>query len=127
MVKNKAFSPNVNLWLDVKKDIESKIVTEEYTAGSKIPTIVELCEQYNIGKTTAQKVINTLYDEGIIVKKVGIGCFVKPYIKEKLLERHRYEFEQYIKGAVDEAFLLGFDREYVMKLIEQTWDMTVSK
>lgn len=124
--QNKSFSPNANLWLFVKKDIEAKIITGEYEAGQKIPTIVELVEQYNIGKTTAQKIINALYDEGTIVKKVGIGCFVKPFVKEKLLEQHGKEFKQQAVNIVEEACLLGFNKEYVMKLIDETWD-TISR
>lgn len=118
---DKTFSPNVNLWLGVKKDIEAKIIAGEYEQGGKIPTIVELGEQYNIGKTTAQKVINSLCDEGTIVKRVGIGCFVKPLVRGKLLEKHTKELEQHINGAIEEAFLLGFDREHVRKLIDDMW------
>ena len=124
---NEPFSPNANLWLNVKKDIEAKIITGEFVAGGKIPTIVELGLQYNVGKTTAQKVVNALYDEGIIVKKVGIGCFVKPYVKEKLLERHKKELELHINSAVEEAFLLGFDREYVRELIDEMWQSASEK
>jgi len=124
--QDKSFSPNANLWLFVKRDIEAKIITGEYEAGQKIPTIVELVEQYNIGKTTAQKIINALYDEGTIVKKVGIGCFVKPFVKEKLLEQHGKELKQQAVNIVEEACLLGFNKEYVMKLIDEMWD-TISR
>lgn len=118
---NEQFSPNANLWLSVKKDIEARIITGEYAAGSKIPTIVELVAQYKIGKTTAQKIINALYDEEIIFKRVGIGCFVRPYVREKLAERHKAELELHINSAVEEAFLLGFDREYVRMLVDEVW------
>ena len=118
---NDSFSPNKNLWLSVKKDIEAKIITGEYAVGSKIPTIVEFGEQYNIGKTTVQKVITALYDEGTIVKRVGSGCFVKPFVREKLLKRHKHEFEMYISRALDEAFLLGLDEDYVRNLIDEKW------
>ena len=124
--QDKSFSPNANLWLFVKRDIEAKIITGEYEAGQKIPTIVELVEQYNIGKTTAQKIINALYDEGTIIKKVGIGCFVKPFVKEKLSEQHSKELKQQALNIVEEACLLGFNKEYVMKLIEEMWD-TISR
>ncbi len=124
--QGKSFSPNANLWLFVKRDIETKIITGEYEAGQKIPTIVELVEQYGIGKTTAQKIINALYDEGTIIKKVGIGCFVKPFVKEKLLEQHGKELKQQAVNIVEEAYLLGFNKEYIMKLIDELWD-TISR
>lgn len=125
--QNEPFTPSANIWLVVKRDIEAKIITGEYAVGTKIPTIVELVEQYNIGKTTAQKIINALYDEGTIIKKVGIGCFVKPFVKERLLEQHEKELEKQIKNAIAEAVLLGFDKEYVIKLIDETWKKSVKE
>lgn len=125
--QNETFTPSTNLWLVVKRDIEAKIITGEYAVGKKIPTIVELVEQYNIGKTTAQKIINALYDEGTIVKKVGIGCFVKPFVKERLLEQYEKELEKQVKNVIEEAFLIGLDKEYVIKMIDETWDKSVKK
>lgn len=125
--QNEPFTPSANIWLAVKRDIEAKIITGEYAVGAKIPTIVELVEQYSIGKTTAQKIINALYDEGTIVKKVGIGCFVKPFVKERLLEQHEKELERQIENAIAEAVLIGFDKEYVIKLIDETWKKSVKE
>lgn len=116
------FSPHVNLWLAVKRDIEAKIIAGEYPVGSKIPTIVELGEQYNIGKTTVQKVINALDEEGIIIKKMGVGCFVKPYVRKNLLDRHKKEFVQLVTEVVETANLLGLEKAYVASLVEQEWE-----
>lgn len=120
--QDKSFSPNNNIWLAVKSDIEAKIITGKYAVGHKIPTIVELMEQYNIGKTTAQKIINALYNDGIIVKKVGIGCFVKPFVKERLFEHHERDLEDRAKSTIEEACLLGHDKQHVIKLIDEKWD-----
>lgn len=118
--QNELFTSSANLWLAVKRNIETKIITGEYEAGDKIPTIVELVEQYHIGKTTAQKIINVLYEEGTIVKKVGIGCFVKPFTRERLLRQHEKELEKQIKDVISEAHLLGFDKEHVIEIIKRT-------
>ncbi len=125
--QNELFSLSTNLWLIVKRDIETKIITGEYEAGKKIPTIVELVEQYHIGKTTAQKVINALNDEGTIIKKVGIGCFVKPFVKEKLLAQHKKEIEKKIENFVIESLFLGISKEYVTQLIDKVWNSETMK
>jgi len=125
--QNTPFSPNENLWLAVKRDIEAKIITGEYEVGGKIPTIVELVDKYGIGKTTAQKIINALYDEGIIIKKVKLGCFVKPFVKERIYEQHEKELEVQIGGVIREALLLGLDRECILKLVDKVWDSTNSE
>ena len=113
--------------IEVKRDIELKIITGQYIAGEKIPTIVELVEQYNIGKTTAQKVINDLHNEGIIVKKVGVGCFVKPFIREKLLFRHKKALEEELLQVAEAAILLGIDRKNIHELMEQAFDLAEQK
>ena len=99
----------LNLWEKVKSDIEVKIIKGEYAVGYKIPTIVELQIEYGIGKTTAQKIVSELYKEGTIVKKVGVGCFVKPFVKERLLEKHKVQLEIMTKELVKEAQLLNLD------------------
>lgn len=114
-------NPGTNIWYRVKRDIELKIITGEYTTGERIPTIVELMEQYHIGKATAQKVINSLYDEGIIIKKVGMGCFVKPFVKEMLFAKHKNQLAGQIMSAVEEASLMGLDKNYVVKIMDETW------
>ena len=52
---------------------------------------------------------------------MGVGCFVRPFVREKLAERHKAELELHINSAVEEAFLLGFDREYVRELVDAVW------
>jgi DNA-binding GntR family transcriptional regulator len=120
--QDKLPSPQNNIWLTVKKDLEAKIIAGKYSAGHRIPTIVELMEQYNIGKTTAQKVINALCNDGIIVKKVGVGCFVQPSVKERLFEHHEKELKEKARSTIEEACLLGHDKEHVMKMIDENWD-----
>ena len=87
------FSPNMNVWLDVKENIELKIITGEYKPGDQIPPIRKMASLYNIGVTTAQKVMDDLYQEGIVSKKRGVGFFVKPYVRERLYKKHKSEFE----------------------------------
>lgn len=111
----------LSLWQKVKNDIEVKIVTGEYAVGHKIPTIVELQAEYNIGKTTAQKIINELFKEGTIVKKVGVGCFVKPFVKERLMEQHKAQLETMVQELVDEAKLLNLDNETVLSVFSKIW------
>jgi GntR family transcriptional regulator len=91
--RNKPFSPNVNLWLEVKADIEIKIITGEYAAGDRIPSIVKIAEMYEVGNTTAHKVLESLCDDGTIVKQKGIGYFVKLYVKERLMKIHEKELK----------------------------------
>lgn len=105
------------LWETVKFDIEARIIKGEYKAGDKLPSITELSEQYDIGKTTAQKIIGAFCDEEIAIKRVGVGCFVKPYIKDKLLAKHKQRLQAYIISLSQEAELLGIENEQLIEMI----------
>ena len=97
------------VWQDVKADIELKILTGVYAAGERIPPIRKIAKDYNIGQTTAQKVLNVLYQEGIIEPKRGVGFFVKPYIREQLIAERKQHLERMVISAVDEAALINAD------------------
>lgn len=113
------FSPNVNVWLDVKEDIELKIISEEYKAGDQIPPIRKMAAIYNIGATTAQKVMEELYQDDIVVKKRGVGFFVKPYVKERLYRKHKAEFEKMLLKTIQYATQLNITDEEMSEIFNK--------
>lgn len=103
-------SPNVSvLWQDVKADIVKKIISGEYAAGERIPSIRKIADSYNISLSTAQKVLQVLSQEDIIESKRCVGYFVKPYIREKLLIERRKKLEKVIQQACKEAATISVD------------------
>lgn len=103
--KSKAPSHYIK-WQDVKDDIEYKILTGVFAVGERIPTTRKIAEDYDIGLSTAQKVLNILCEEGIIESKRGVGYFVKPYTKEQIQTERRKKLEKDIMNAVEEADLI---------------------
>lgn len=103
--KSKAPSHYIK-WQDVKDDIEYKILTGVFAVGERIPTTRKIAEDYDIGLSTAQKVLNILCEEGVIESKRGVGYFVKPYTKEQIQTERRKKLEKDIMNAVEEAELI---------------------
>lgn len=101
----------MNKWTGVKKDIEFKIINGEYIAGEKIPPIREIAEKYNIGISTAQKVVDALEKDNIIYKKKGIGFFVRPYIKKILLKKQKIKLQKQLIEIIKEAKKIGIYEE----------------
>lgn len=93
-------------WQDVKDDIEYKILTGVFAVGERIPTTRKIAKDYDIGLSTAQKVLNILCEEGVIESKRGVGYFVKPYTKEQIQTERRKKLEKDIMNAVEEADLI---------------------
>jgi GntR family transcriptional regulator len=57
--------------------LNKQILEGEFKAGDKIPTEVELIEQYNVSRTTVRLAVNQLIEKGLVEKKSGKGTFVK--------------------------------------------------
>ena len=106
---NKFSTQPLEVWQDVKHDIERKILAGTFTAGERVPSTRKIAEDYSVGLTTAQKVLNALESDGIIEAKRGVGYFVKPYIREKLFSEKKQTLEKTIITALSEAELLGID------------------
>lgn len=81
-------SPKTNA-LDIKKDIEYAIIRGEYNGNYKMPSINDIMELYQCCKGTAVKVIDLMEDEGTIIKKKGIGCFLIPQKNIELVNKYK--------------------------------------
>lgn len=100
---------NSTVWQDVKTDIESKILNGTFSAGKRIPSIRKISEDYGVGQSTAQKILNVLEQEGIVESRRGVGYFVMPYIRERLISERKKDLERTVLHAIDEAELMGID------------------
>lgn len=58
--------------------IRTKIDKGEYKPGERIPSELELVQEFNISRGTARKALEVLRDEGKILTLPGRGSFVPP-------------------------------------------------
>ncbi|MEK3889202.1 GntR family transcriptional regulator [Bacillus sp. FSL K6-3431] len=74
-----------SLYYIVKMSIMKKIQINEYEVGEKLPTEMELCEEYGVSRTTIRIALQQLALEGRVYKLQGKGTFVaKPKIQQSL-------------------------------------------
>jgi DNA-binding GntR family transcriptional regulator len=62
-------------WRQIAQIYRDKIESGELQAGDRVPSIRTLAQEYGVATTTAQKVIEALRDEGLIVTS-PMGAFV---------------------------------------------------
>mgnify|MGYP001600703180 CR=1 FL=1 len=64
------------LYVQMETIIMDKVRTNEWPAGSQIPTEDELCKFYNVSKATVRMAIAELVRQGFLRKQQGKGTFV---------------------------------------------------
>lgn len=60
----------------VADHIEEKIRSGEYLPGSKLPTVVELSEGYQVGRSTIREALSALKAKGLLEIRHGGGTYV---------------------------------------------------
>lgn len=71
--------------------IVSGIISGEFQPGSKLPTEVELCRQYEAGRNSVREAIKKLEANGVVYIKRADGTFVSETYNQKLLDPMLYQ------------------------------------
>jgi DNA-binding GntR family transcriptional regulator len=72
------FEPDRPRWQQVADVIRQRIADGTYPPRTRVPSVVELLEEFGIATSTGQKVHRGLRDEGLIYTEPGLGSFVSP-------------------------------------------------
>jgi len=63
-------------YLVIAAELRAKIEAGEYRPGDALPSITTLAQEYGVAKTTAQKALQVLKDEGLARGVHGWGTLV---------------------------------------------------
>jgi GntR family transcriptional regulator len=67
----------VSLYLFLKNQLEELISNSEFKPGDKLPSEYELARKYKVSRMTLRESLRGLEEEGFVVRKQGLGTFVK--------------------------------------------------
>lgn len=113
------------VWQNIKNQIEIDIIAGKYQnvdKPNKLPSISELSKKYDCGKSTAQKVLEELCKEDIVLNKKRVGYFVKPYAKQQLFDKKIEEYEKKTTDLILELKQINIDKEVLKKIIISSID-----
>jgi GntR family transcriptional regulator len=111
---------NRPIFVQIAERIENDIIAGELAEESQVPSTNQFASFYQINPATAGKGVNLLVDQGMLYKKRGLGMYVAPGARAKLLEKHREQFfEQYVVPMLQEAAKLGITREQVIEMVHR--------
>ena len=123
---NERLTEEKSIYLQIGEMIETDILRGILLEEEQVPSTNELARLYTINPATAAKGVNILVDEGILYKRRGIGMFVAPGAREKILAKRRSAFSQgHIAPLLAEARSLGITKEELLKMIEETGERAI--
>ena len=106
------------LFLQIAESVEDSIVDGSLAEETQAPSTNELAAFYRINPATAAKGVAMLVDKDVLYKRRGIGMFVAPGARQRLLEERRAAFaDRYIDPLLAEARTLGLGADDLAALI----------
>lgn len=73
-------------YLYIYEDMKNRILNGEFQSGEQLPFEKDFCVEYETSKMTIKKAFDLLVEDGLIIKKRGLGTFIKD-IELKELEK----------------------------------------
>jgi DNA-binding GntR family transcriptional regulator len=69
--------PRTPVYREIISNIRTAIETGQLKPGDRLPTIAELCEQYQVSPTPVKYAIRVLEESGLIETWQGRGMYVR--------------------------------------------------
>ena len=96
------FKDNKAIYLQIADRIGDQILSGALTPEGKVPSVRELAAEIEVNANTVARTYDHLQQSGVIYTKRGLGYFVSPEAKEKIVASRR---EQLMQGEMD--YFLG--------------------
>ena len=110
------FNNDKAIFLQMADRLCDEILAGTYKDDDRIPSVRDYAVLLQVNTNTAVKAYEELAREGIIYNRRGLGYFVMPGAREKILSTRR---EAFLNNTLPELFrqmeLLGIDAEEVLR------------
>ncbi len=112
------------IYAQILEEIQLRIITGLYKPGAKIPSVRDLATEAGVNPNTMQKALAELERSGLVMAQRTSGRMVTEDMAMIRETRNKIAREQ-IRDFVDKMQKLGFQKEEIIKLLEQTEGGTV--
>lgn len=115
------FDERSPIYVQIADAIKNDILSGALDADAQVMSTNQYAAFYRINPATAAKGFHQLVEEGVLYKKRGLGMFVSPDARAKLVEQRRERFfSDVVDPMVSEATVIGIPLDEVMARIEAT-------
>ena len=88
------FKDNKAIYLQIADRIGDQIIAGDLTPDGKVPSVRELAAEIEVNANTVARTYDHLQQNGIIYTKRGLGYFVSPDAREKIVNLRRQQLMQ---------------------------------
>ena len=106
------------IYAQILEVIQLRIITGQYKAGEKIPSVRELAAEAGVNPNTMQKALTELERGGLVMAQRTSGRIVTED-KEMIREIRNQLAGNYLREFVDKMKELGFDKEEIVLLLKE--------
>ncbi len=102
------------IYVQIAQMIRAQVLAGELAEEEQVMSTTQFATTFRINPATAAKAFAGLVDEGVLYKRRGLGMFVAPGARERLLAEHRRRyFDEVLAPALAQAELLGIPADDV--------------
>ena len=112
------FEDNVPIYQEIISFIKLKLITDEWKAEQKLPSVRDMAVQLGVNPNTIQRAYMELEREEYIYSKRGMGNFVTGD-KEKIKNLSEDAAEKILNDFIGEMKKMGFGTEEIIRLIRE--------
>ena len=113
------FENGRSIFLQIADTVTEKVVSGEFAAGEKIPSVRELAAQMGVNPNTVLRTYSELQAMNIIENQRGIGYFVNPGAQKIILKGKKEEFfHKVLPEFLKQAALLGITADELKKHLD---------
>lgn len=120
------FKERRGIYLQIADSLGDRILAGEWGEEDRIPSIREIAAELGVNPNTVIRSYGFLQDRGILLNKRGIGYFLNPESREKVLDWKREDFIQrdlpMVFKAMDQLELKVSDLEKYYKTYKEGSD-----
>ncbi|HMA61417.1 MAG TPA: GntR family transcriptional regulator [bacterium] len=80
------------IYVQIEEYIRENILNEKLKSDERVPSIRELAVDMEVNPNTVMRAYSELQDQNIIYNKRGIGYFIDPKAKSKVLQQEKDKF-----------------------------------
>ena len=105
------------IWLQLTEQIQLRIVTGEYRAGDRLPSVRELAAEAAVNPNTMQKALTELERSGLIYAQRTSGRFITQ--DQQLIQQLKQRLaREETDGFLERMDGLGFTGEETLAIVE---------